>query len=164
MQNTTQKKNETPNGTYIDFRAIIEETKNAELVEEKEKKLCSKNLIIHGVEESSSNNKDGAIKSDSSCVNNFIAALKVTSTAKSASRIGLLAQDKNRPTNVVMNAKEERNKILSNLRNLKGVPEYKTISVTEDYTITERRMIKDWSDKSKEKNKNEFQICMESAR
>ena len=55
VQNTTQKKNETPNGTYIDFRAIIEETKNAELVEEKEKKLCSKNLIIHGVEESSSN-------------------------------------------------------------------------------------------------------------
>ena len=158
MQNTTQKKNQTPNGTYTDFRAIIEEAKNAELVEEKEKKLCSKNLIIHGVEESSCNNKNGAIKSDSICVNNFIAALKVTSTAKSASRIGLLAQDKNRPTKVVMNAKEERNRILSNLRNLKGVPEYKTISVTEDYTITERRMIKDWSNKVKEKNKNEFQI------
>ena len=28
----------------------MEETKNAELVEEKEKKLCFKNLIIHGVE------------------------------------------------------------------------------------------------------------------
>ena len=38
-------------------------TKNAELVEENEKQLCSKNLIIHGVEESSSDNKDYAIKS-----------------------------------------------------------------------------------------------------
>ena len=38
---------------------------------------------------------------------------------------------------------------------MKGIPEYKTISVTEDYTIIERRMIKDWSDKTKEKNKNE---------
>ena len=28
----------------------MEETKNAELVEEKDKKLRSKNLIIHGVE------------------------------------------------------------------------------------------------------------------
>ena len=63
----------------------------------------------------------------------------------------LLAQDKNRPIKVVVNTEEERNRILSNLRNLKGIPEYKTISVTEDYTITERRMMKDLSDKAKEK-------------
>ena len=69
----------------------MEETKNAELVEEKEKKLRSKNLIIHGVEESSSDNKDDAIKSDDIYINNFIAALKATSNAKSASRIGLPA-------------------------------------------------------------------------
>ena len=139
----------------MDFRAIMEETKNAELVEEKEKKLRSKNLIIHAVEESSSDNKDDAIKFDDIYINNFIAALKVTSTVKSASRIGLPTQDKNRPIEVVMNTEEERNRILSNLRNLKDFPEYETISVTEDYTITERRMTKDWSDKTKEKNKNE---------
>ena len=56
---------------------------------------------------------------------------------------------------VVINIEEERNRILSNLRYLKDIPEYKTISVNEDYTITERRMIKDWSDKANEKNKNE---------
>ena len=60
------------------------------------------------------------------------------------------------PIKVAMNTEEERNRILSNLRNLKGIPEYKTISVTKDYTITERQMIKDWSDKVKEKNKNEL--------
>ena len=54
-----------------------------------------------------------------------------------------------------MNIEEERNRILSNLRYLKDIPEYKIISVTEDYTITERQMIKDWSDKANEKNKNE---------
>ena len=54
-----------------------------------------------------------------------------------------------------MNTEEERNRILTNLRNLKDVPEYKTISVTEDYTINERRMIKVWSDKAKGKNKNQ---------
>ena len=30
VQNTSQEKNQTPNGTYIDFRAIMEEIKNAE--------------------------------------------------------------------------------------------------------------------------------------
>ena len=152
VQNTSQEKNQTPNGTNIDFRAIVEETKNVELVEKKERKLRSKNLIIHGVKESSSDNKDDAIKSDDIYINNFIAALKVNIHCKS--RIGLPAQDKNRPIKVVMNTEEERNKILSNLRNLKDIPEYKAISVTEDYTITERRMVKDWSDKAKEKNKN----------
>ena len=65
----------------------MEETKNGKLVEEKEKKLRSKNSIVHGVEESSSDNKDDAIKSDDIYINNFIAALKVTSTVKSASRL-----------------------------------------------------------------------------
>ena len=136
----------------------MEETKNAELAEEKEKKLRSKNLIIHGVEVSSTGNKDDAIKSDDIYINNSIAALKLTSTVKSASKIDLPAQDKNPPIKVVMNAmntKEERNMILSNLKNLKGIPEYKAISVTENYTITERQMMKDWSDKPKGKNKNE---------
>ena len=55
-----------------------------------------------------------------------------------------------------MATEEERSSILSNLRNLKGIPEYKTISVIEDFTITERRMIKGWSDKVKEKNKKEL--------
>ena len=52
---------------------------------------------------------------------------------------------------VVMNREEERNGILTILIILKDIPEYKTIHVTEDYTINERQKIKDWSDKAKEK-------------
>ena len=95
VQNTSREKNQTPNWTYIDFRAVMEENKNAELIEVKEKKLRLKNLVIHGVEEPSNDNKDDAIKSDDIYVNNFIATLKVTSTVKSAPRISLPAQDKN---------------------------------------------------------------------
>ena len=54
-----------------------------------------------------------------------------------------------------MISEEQRNKILSNLRNLKNIPEYKTISVTVDYTIIGSQMIKDWLDRAKERNKNE---------
>ena len=49
----------------------MEEIKNAELVEEKEKKLRFKNLIIHGVEKSSSDNKDDATKSGDIYINNL---------------------------------------------------------------------------------------------
>ena len=45
-----------------------------------------------------------------------------------------------------MNTEEKRNRILSNLRDLKGIPEYKTINVAE------RQMIKDWSDKVQQKS------------
>ena len=146
VQNTSQVKNQTSNGTCIDFRAIMEETKNAELVAEKEKELHWKNLVIHVVEESSSDNKDDAIKFDDVYINNFVAALKLTSTVKSASRIGRQVQDKNQSIKVAVNTEEKRNRISSNLRNLKGIPEYKTISVAE------RQMIKDWSDKVQQKS------------
>ena len=36
------------------------------------------------------------------------------------------------PIKVAMNTEEERNRILSNLRNLKGIPECRTSSITED--------------------------------
>ena len=58
------EKNQTSIGTMIDFCIIMEESKNKELVEEKEKNFRSKNFIIHGVEKSVSVTKDGAIKSD----------------------------------------------------------------------------------------------------
>ena len=106
-------------------------------------------IVINKLERKLGDNKDDAITSGGIYINNFMAVLKETSTVKSASRIGLLTQDKNRPIEAVINTGEEINRILSNLRNLKDIPEYKTISVTKDYTISERRMIKDWSDKAK---------------
>ena len=70
----------------------MKETKNAELIEEKEKKLHSKNFIIHDVEEPSSVENDDAIKFEDVYITNFIAALKVT--LKTASRIGLSGTNK----------------------------------------------------------------------
>ena len=54
VQNTSQEKNQTPNGTYIDFGAIMEENKNAELAEKKRRNsfprtslyMVLKNLLV----------------------------------------------------------------------------------------------------------------------
>ena len=55
-----------------------------------------------------------------------------------------------------MSGEEERDKILSNLRNLKDITNCKTVSVTKHFTITEKHVIKDWSDKAKERNKKKL--------
>ena len=75
--------------TNTDFHTIMIETRNDELAEEREKKLRSSNLILHGVSEASSNDKCEAKKTDEDFITYFIGALEVTATTfKSVSRIG----------------------------------------------------------------------------
>ena len=44
---------------------------------------------------------------------------------------------------------------MKGLVNLKGKPMYEWISVTEDYTLSERSIIKEWAQKAKERNAKE---------
>lgn len=71
-------------------RVITEKTKNAEEKETQEKKLCLKNIIIHGVAESSSVSKDDRVKSGDVYRTNFTAALKVRFTIKRESKKAVL--------------------------------------------------------------------------
>ena len=49
----------------------------------------------------------------------------------------------------------DKDKIMMNLQSLKGKTEYKGVSITEDYTVTERKLLQDWRDKAKAKNEAE---------
>ena len=52
-----------------------------------------------------------------------------------------------------MENKHEKDKVMSNLRQLKGTEmEFGKISVTEDHTIEERQEIKTWVEKAKAKH------------
>ena len=44
---------------------------------------------------------------------------------------------------------------MNNLRNLKGNAMYTGISMTDDYTMSERTMIKEYANRAKEENTNE---------
>ena len=44
---------------------------------------------------------------------------------------------------------------MGKLKNLKDQEGIRGLSVTEDYTVAERHMIKNWSDKAKENNNKE---------
>ena len=60
------------------------------ILRKKEKKLCSKNIIIHGVAEPSSVSKDERVKSGDVYKTNFTAALKVRFTIKRESKKAVL--------------------------------------------------------------------------
>ena len=76
-------------------------------------------------------------------------------TIKNIFRIGKQEPNKRRPIKVIMNNEGDKNKVLMNLTNLKGLSTYVGISVTEDYTINERNKIKMKAVEAKRKNEEE---------
>ena len=78
---------------------------------------------------------------------------------KLISYIGQSEDNKKKPIKVILDNEQGKEKILNNLRNLKGTTEYKDISITEDYTISERQMIKQFANKAKKKNSVELKIA-----
>ena len=143
-----------------DFRSIVRATKNEELAEEREIKLRSRNLILHGVPEPCGNVSAENKKMDEEYVVKFIDAVQVAVTFKSVSRIGRPDQeDKKRPIKIIMNSEEDKMKVLDNLRNLKDNESFKRLSVTDDYTVAERYLLKEYSLKAKEMNDKESPDC-----
>ena len=54
-----------------------------------------------------------------------------------------------------MNSEQEKDRVMDNLKELKGKDKYKGISVTDDHTIKDRNTIKEWVEKAKSANANE---------
>lgn len=134
------------------FREIVAAAKNEERAEERERNSRMNNVIIHGYEEESD---DSQPAKDKVFYSKFITDLTIgTAEAKSITRIGIKREGKNRPIKVTLYNTNDKEKIINNLRNLKDKG-YKGISVTEDHTMTERNMIKDFAEKAKSANEKE---------
>ena len=76
--------------------------------------------------------------------------LKIDDKTKNVIRIGKLQEDKNRPIKITLRNLEDKEKVMTNLKNLKGIDKYREISITNDYTLTQRKIIKEWIQKEKE--------------
>lgn len=134
-----------PTSTAEDFRSIMMSTRNEELAEEREKKERCCNIIIHGIEES---------KDDEVFVKHLLQKVDEYAIPKNITRIGR-SENKRKPMKVVMRNEADKNSIMNNLRRLKGIVEYRGISITEDYTLSERNMIREYAEKAKERNQLE---------
>ena len=148
----------TVEGSYkepMDIRGIVREAKNEEIAEENEKKRRSCNIVLHGVTESEK--KEDIKTEDVRYVRKFIETVDNTATFKTIFRIGNSQQSgpeqsKKRPIMVVMTSETEKEKIMGKLNKLKNKEEFSGVSVTEDYTIAERELIREFNQTAKNKN------------
>ena len=121
-------------------------TRNEELVEEQEKKARSCNLIIHG-------RPDTSEEDDKLFFGSLIKQIAVGKIEpKTIKRIGTPNSNKKRPILIQLHKEEHKCVIMDSLKRLKDLSEFKGIRITEDYTISERAMIKEYQEEAKNRN------------
>ena len=138
--------------TVNDLRSLMLANKNEEIEEEKDRNNRVKNIIIHGKTE------EGGAADDKHFAENLIKELQIG--APKINKIERIGQEKEhengtthkRPIKLVMNSEDDKEKVLKQLRHLKGKTLYKSISITADYTYSERQLISDFREKANIKN------------
>lgn len=135
-----------------ELRKIILEAKNDDKVEESEQEKRATNFIIHGAEEFGETTAEMKAL-DNDYVDDILKQLGMHVTPESVIRVGASNESKSRPIKVTMKSKADKQKIMSRLSRLKGTEEeFGKISITEDYTKTERDLIKSWNANAKKKS------------
>lgn len=140
-----------------ELRSFMIEAKNEEIVIEQERQRRERNIVIHGVQENNGLTEDRKKESDQEFVNSLFQILGVSTKPKTTTRLGKTTEaNRTRPLKLVMNSIDDKLLIMARLSNLKTAEDkYKRISIKDDYTPEERSVIKAWSDKANELNKNE---------
>lgn len=132
----------------MNFREIMMNTRNEELAEERDKKLRSKNIIIHGRNEAKGQDEDNIF------VNELMKKLQLEHlSVKSVQRIA--KSGNSGPIKCEFETDLDKMKVLQSLRKLKGDSAYKGIGITEDYTLSERKLIQEYNARAKERNEAE---------
>ena len=148
--------NSTSINTEGNFRSIMKDQRNEELIQEQERKGRSNNLIIHGVAEMNEESSIPMKKAyDDEFVTPLLRVIDISVKPKAILRLGN-PKTANRPIKLVMDNEQEKDNIMGNLRKLKGAEEkYKKLRITDDLTREEREEIKNWVNKAKSKNTEE---------
>ena len=135
------------------FKQVISDERNNQLIQEKERKRRSTNIIIHGVEEKTEN----VSESDEKYIKDLMYHLGVSIKPESITRLGINDNaKKGRPIKVRFVNEKEKSKVMSHLSNLKKAEEkFRQISITDDFTMEERKEIKRFVDEAKSKNETE---------
>ena len=130
------------------FRSIMRATQNEEINENKEKEKRRLNIIVHGRESENIENTREFVTS----LFNDVGLGAVT--PKEVNVIGKEEHPK-RPIIVEFKCEQDKDKIMSNLKKLKGHTSYHRISVTDDYTLAERELINQYRQEAQKKNAGE---------
>ena len=132
-----------------EIKKMIKEVKNDEKVEDTEMEKRSKNFIIHGAAEIGEDAEE-IKKNDEQYIKDILNKIGVTTDFESVTRLGKPNEKRQRTIKIAMKTSSDKDSVLGNLSKLKGTEEdFGKISITSDYTKTERDQIKAMSEKAK---------------
>lgn len=139
--------------TPISQIADLKASHNAELIEKQEQEKRMNNIIIHGIDEGATEENSNPKTHDENFIKAFLEAIEVDITPKQILRIGNKTANKKRPVKVILKNAEDKRQIMSNLNKLKNAAEnIRGISVRDDYTQEERKLIQTMHEEAKRKN------------
>ena len=153
VKGSVSVKENVPRASEVnDFKSILVEARNDQLLEEKEMEKRSFNLIIHGLKENG-NDANEVNKNDEAMVDLFFEKINVEMRPTKFYRLGKPDPNKIRPLKLEMVNSTDRDAVMKKLKLLKGTEEeLGKLSVREDYTKNEREQIKKLVDVAKDKN------------
>lgn len=156
VSNTNPEEKKKQEETYAkvlalpaEIKKMFKEVKNDEKVEETEMEWRSKNFIIHGAAEIGEDAEE-IKKNDEQYIKDILNKIGVVTDFESVIRLGKPNKKRQRMIKIAMKTSSDKDSVLRNLSKLKGMEEeFGKISITSDYTKTERDQIKAMSEKAK---------------
>ena len=135
------------------YQSLMLSKRNEEIAEEHEKKSRSCNIIIHGRKETENSPE---YLDDTTFIDMLIHITNAKDLKpKSIQRIGTYNCTKIRPIKVIFSNEKDKETIMKSLGKLKGKQLFQKITITDDYTLLEREMIKHLRIKASERNSSE---------
>ena len=124
------------------LKTVMIDARNDEKLEvsEKQKRAC--NFVIHGAEEVGESSEQ-IKKEDEGYIKEILTKLGVEAVPISITRLGENNEARSRPIKITMKTIGDQEKVMKNLKRLKGSEnKFGKISVKEDYTTNERDQIR----------------------
>ena len=135
------------------LKSAVKEQKEEDIKEERDIEARKHNIIIHGLMEPNTDTIEEDQEKDKSEIEEILDDIDIRDIKVTHHRIGKKHErrGKRRPIKVTLQSTSEKERIVENLYKLKKYGR-KRISITDDFTINERKKIKEMHDKAKMMN------------
>jgi len=162
IKRSTEIMKETSNKTYAEItkkhQEEIKQANEQRIMDEKENREIESrkhNVIIHGLKEDEKDSEERTQQRDQEDIKDLFRDIGVPMPRLTHHRIGKSTKQKTRPIKVIFENKHNKDCMMKNLYELKDHPHYENVSIAEDFTIEERKKIKEFHEEAKKRNADE---------
>ena len=135
------------------LKSVVKEQKEEDKREERDIASRKHNIIIHGLIEPDTDSIEEDQEEDRSEIEEILDEINIRDIKLTHHRIGKKhdRRGKRRPIKIILQSMNEKDRILNNLYKLKKYRR-ESISITDDFTINERKRIKEMHEQAKKMN------------